>query len=140
MSYDRTCMYCAKSSDLDAIAVKICELKVSTLYLFREQTYKGRCIVAYREHVREMHDLSDEALCSYILDIKKVSGAIGAAFSPDKMNIANLGDIVSHLHVHVIPKYAGGPQWGDVFKVNPQLVYPDESELAALSTKIRSYL
>ena len=40
------CGYCMGGELLDAFGIPICELSVSTLILFREQSHPGRCIVA----------------------------------------------------------------------------------------------
>ena len=46
------CLYCRNKAVLDELMIKICDLDVSTLYLFREQTHKGRCVVAFRAYER----------------------------------------------------------------------------------------
>ena len=48
------CFYCTKDERLDSLMMEVCELSASTLYLFKDQTYKGRCIVACKEHKREI--------------------------------------------------------------------------------------
>ena len=45
---------------MDVFGIFICELSVSSLILFKEQSYPGRRIVAYKDHVSELVDLSDE--------------------------------------------------------------------------------
>ena len=57
---DPNCGYCARGELLDAFGIVICELNVSTLILFKEQSHPGRCIVAYKDHVSEIVDLTDE--------------------------------------------------------------------------------
>ena len=57
---DQNCGYCMRGELLDAFGIYICELGVSTLILFREQSHPGRCIVAYKDHVGELTDLSGE--------------------------------------------------------------------------------
>ena len=42
---DQNCGYCMRGELLDAFGIYICELGVSTLILFREQSHPGRCIV-----------------------------------------------------------------------------------------------
>ena len=48
MNYDENCFYCSKNEYLDNLMIKICDLEVSTLYLFKEQTYEGRCNVVFK--------------------------------------------------------------------------------------------
>ena len=44
MMKDQNCAYCAGGELLDAFGIVICELSVSTLILFKEQSKPGRCI------------------------------------------------------------------------------------------------
>ena len=37
-------------------------------------------------------------------------------FHADKINYATYGDLLSHLHIHVTPKYQDGPDWGGPFR------------------------
>lgn len=57
---DNTCGYCVKGEPLAKFGIYICDLSVSMLVLFKEQSHPGRCIVAYKDHVSEMTDLSDD--------------------------------------------------------------------------------
>ena len=60
---DQNCAYFMREERgelLDAFGVFICELSVSSLILFKEQSHPGRCIVAYRDHVGELTDLTEE--------------------------------------------------------------------------------
>jgi hypothetical protein len=44
MNPDPNCAYCAEGEPLDAFGIKICELPASKLYLFKEQSHRGRVI------------------------------------------------------------------------------------------------
>ncbi len=57
---DANCGYCMRGELLDKFGIFICDLQVSSLILFKEQSKPGRCIVAYRDHVSEIIDISDE--------------------------------------------------------------------------------
>ena len=65
MSNENTCFYCEKDERLTDLMLEICKLKVSTLYLFKEQTYKGRCVVAYKGHINELYELGFICLDEY---------------------------------------------------------------------------
>mgnify|MGYP000426421236 FL=1 len=45
---DNTCGYCVKGEPLAKFGIYICDLSVSMLVLFKEQSHPGRCIVAYK--------------------------------------------------------------------------------------------
>ena len=57
---DENCGYCVKGEPLAKFGIYVCDLSVSMLVLFKEQSHPGRCIVAYKNHVSEMTELTDE--------------------------------------------------------------------------------
>jgi len=76
MNLDENCFYCSKNEDLDSLMIKICDLEVSTLYLFKEQTYKGRCNVVFKEHKSEITELTEEETVAFMNDVRRVAKAI----------------------------------------------------------------
>ena len=54
---------------LDKFGIFICDLKVSSLILFKEQSHPGRCIVAYKDHVSEIVDISEEERRLFFEDV-----------------------------------------------------------------------
>lgn len=113
------CFYCARDERLAKILMEICRLEVSTLYLFREQTYRGRCVVALDTHETELFHLEPCTLQRFTRDVARAAAALQGAFGPDKVNYAIYGDLAPHLHYHVVPKYRGGPSWGEPFALHP---------------------
>ncbi|BCZ46113.1 HIT family protein [Clostridium gelidum] len=140
MNFDENCFYCSKNEDLDSLMIKICDLDVSTVYLFKEQTYKGRCNVVFKEHKSEITDLTEEEAATFIKDIRKVAVAIQKTFNPNKINYGAFADTMKHLHFHVVPKYEGGPSWGETFDMNPGTVLLSDEEYSQLIIKINSNL
>lgn len=137
---DNQCGYCQGGELLDKFGIKICDLDVSQLILFREQSHPGRCIVAYRDHVSEIVDISDDERNRFFADVNRAAKAIHRAFSPDKVNYGAYGDTGCHLHVHLVPKYRDGFEWGGVFAMNPEQKYLSEAEYAEMIGKIRDCL
>ena len=137
---DVNCGYCMRDEPLDAFGIFICELKVSSLILFREQSHPGRCIVAYKDHVSEIVDISAEERAAFMEDVNRAAKAIHAAFHPDKVNYGAYGDTGCHLHVHLVPKYRDGFEWGGVFQMNPGLKKLTDSEYEEMISRIRENL
>ena len=108
---------------LGQFGIYICDLSVSSLILFKEQSHPGRCIVAYKDHVSEIVNISDEERDAFFADVARAAKAIHAAFHPDKVNYGAYGDTGCHLHMHLVPKYKDGFEWGGVFEMNPGKVY-----------------
>ena len=48
---DNNCAYCVEGDLVAKFGIKICELETSKVYLFKEQSHPGRCIVAHKKHV-----------------------------------------------------------------------------------------
>ncbi len=134
------CLYCQNNETLHNLMIKICDLEVSQLFLFKEQSYKGRCNVVYKDHGVELHELDDDQRDAFMRDVTKVGKAIDAAFSPDKVNYGAYADTLSHLHIHIVPKYKDGYGFGGVFEMNPQKTTLSDAEYAEVIEKIKAKL
>lgn len=113
------CFYCNKDQTLQKLMIEITKLNVSTLYLNKDQTHKGRCIIAFYQHVTELYQLDKHDLHLFMDDIAHVAKILDHIFHPDKINYAIYGDLVSHLHVHIIPKSKQSSEWGKAFVNSP---------------------
>lgn len=76
-----------------------------------EPGYPGFCRVIWKTHEREMTDLSpaDRQHCMNV--VFAVERAMRDALSPAKINLASLGNMVAHVHWHVIPRFADDPHF-----------------------------
>ena len=119
MSDKNDCFYCRKDERLDNLMLEVAKLGVSTLYLFREQTYKGRCIVSFDRHVNELFELSEEELTLFMKDVVKAAKTLKEVFNADKINYGIYSDKLPHLHFHIVPKYIDGVSWGSTFEMSP---------------------
>ncbi len=137
---DENCGYCMRGGLLEKFGIFICELDVSSLILFKEQSHPGRCIVAYKDHVSEIVDISDEERSRFFADVNRAAKAIHAAFHPDKLNYGAYGDTGCHLHMHLCPKYRDGEEWGGTFEMNPGKVYLSDGEYEEMIEKIKACL
>ena len=137
---DVNCGYCMRGELLEKFGIFICELDVSSLILFKEQSKPGRCIVAYKDHVSEIVNISDEERNAFMADVTRVAKALHAAFKPNKVNYGAYGDTGGHLHMHLVPKYEGGDEWGGTFQMNPGKVYLTDDEYAEMIEKIKANL
>jgi diadenosine tetraphosphate (Ap4A) HIT family hydrolase len=132
------CFYCAKSKDLYDIMIEVAPLEVSTLFLFKEQTHKGRCVVAHREHTKEIFDLPKAEYEAFMRDVARAAKAIDAVVKPDKLNYGAFADKNPHLHFHIVPKYRDGDSWGSTFIMMPEKKkFLTDQEYADLITKIK---
>ena len=137
---DQNCGYCMGGEVLGKFGIPICDLQVSQLILFKEQSHPGRVIVAYKDHVSELVDISEEERNLFFADVARASNAIHKAFSPDKVNYGAYGDGGCHLHFHLVPKYKDEFEWGGVFQMNPGETFLGEEAYAEMIQKIKDNL
>jgi len=86
----------------------------------REQhVFPGFCRVIWTDHTQEMSDLNVSEryhLMNLVLDVEQ---ALRAVFQPDKINLASLGNVVPHLHWHVIPRWRDDSHFPDSIWATP---------------------
>lgn len=113
---------------------------LSTLLLSRDANYPWCILVPRREDVREIHHLGDEDRVQLIRESCHLAEVMTDLLTPDKMNVAVLGNIVPQLHVHHVARFEGdaawpGPVWGKV----PAKAY-EEKDLEARLARLRNAL
>ncbi len=69
-----------------------------------EPDYPGFCRIIWRDHAAEMSDLSPAQQHELMAAVFAVERALRSLFKPDKINLASLGNMVSHVHWHVIAR------------------------------------
>jgi diadenosine tetraphosphate (Ap4A) HIT family hydrolase len=67
--------------------------------------YPGFCRVIWKAHVAEQSDLSDAERQHLMTVVNGVERVLRAQMRPDKINLASFGNMVPHLHWHVIPRF-----------------------------------
>ena len=135
------CFYCRQDQRLHDLMIEIAPMRVSTLYLFKEQTYRGRCIVAYRSHVNELFELPDTEVALFMQDVANAARAMRDSLGATKINYGAYSDKLPHLHMHLVPKYQDGPSWGTTFTMMPEpKQFLSAEATAALIAKIKAGL
>jgi diadenosine tetraphosphate (Ap4A) HIT family hydrolase len=104
----------------------------------------GFCRVIWNRHVSEMTDLSYGERDHLMSLVFAVEEAVRHVMHPDKVNIAALGNIVPHIHWHVIPRYKDdaffpGSAWSQRTQESPLSKLVERKQLAEeLPTAIRA--
>jgi diadenosine tetraphosphate (Ap4A) HIT family hydrolase len=76
-----------------------------------EPGYPGFCRVVLERHVAEMTDLAPADRDTVMATVYAVESVLRALMSPHKINLASLGNMVPHLHWHVIPRFREDPHF-----------------------------
>jgi len=103
-------------------------LQLCHLLLLRDANYPWFILVPDREGITEIHQLDEADQQQLMRESVLLSQALETAFSPDKLNIASLGNVVPQCHIHHIVRYRTdvawpAPVWGRV----PVREYTDEA-------------
>jgi diadenosine tetraphosphate (Ap4A) HIT family hydrolase len=102
-----------------------------------EPDHPGFLRVILNAHVKEMTDLPPAERQALMRVVFAAEAALREVMAPDKVNLASLGNVVPHLHWHVIPRYADDPHfpnpvWGSKQRATPHAAPPDlNTQLAA---------
>ena len=103
--------------------------------LVDDAQYPGFCRVILNAHVKEMTDLPPASRSAMMQMVMKVESALRATLSPDKINLASLGNMTPHLHWHVIPRFNDdahfpSPVWAALQR------QPDAAALATRTSRL----
>ena len=102
---------------MEKLAVAPCELcespggpvlwrsALARVVAVEDADYPGFCRVILNRHTAEMTDLTEADQHALLAVVLAVESALRAVLRPDKINLASLGNVVPHLHWHVIPRF-----------------------------------
>jgi diadenosine tetraphosphate (Ap4A) HIT family hydrolase len=137
-----SCKYCREDDkELSSLMTLVTILRASKVYLWKDQTYYGRCVVAFNSHKTELFALTPGELEQYMRDVALVAKAVAKVSQCHKVNYAIFGDTAGHLHFHVVPKAPGQPNWGEAFVLMPATMRElDSTRAAQLLEQIRAEL
>ncbi len=74
--------------------------------LVADEDYPGFCRVILEDHVKEMTDLAPAARERLMEAVFATEATLRELMQPDKINLATFGNVVPHIHWHVIPRFA----------------------------------
>lgn len=82
----------------------IAQLDVSTLGLYDDARFPGRCLLVLDEHFEDLREVPPDLASGFMHDTQRVASAIAKVVIPDRLNYAILGNVVPHIHMHIIPR------------------------------------
>ncbi|MCF6276656.1 MAG: HIT family protein [Candidatus Magasanikbacteria bacterium] len=105
------CLLC-KISKGEIPSYKIYEDENSLAFLDIEPHSKGHIMVIPKKHAVTILELDEESMKNLFASVKKVTEIIKEKLNPDGFNIGwNHGEaggqVLQHLHVHIMPRYNG---------------------------------
>ena len=137
--YDENCIFC-----------KILQRKIPSTILFESDAFfvfldispinKGHALIVPKKHMETVFDVDPSYGVELIAIIRRVGNAIIHATGATGMNVlqnnySDAGQTVSHVHWHLIPRFANDR----LFPWNPKS-YTDKKEMETIADSIRSNL
>ena len=119
------CQMCRRwDTDAD---LRIAELEHSYVILNRDQFFPGYSLLFTKNHVTELFHLDRDVRTGLMEEVSRVAKAVYDVFSPAKINYELLGNMVPHIHWHIVPRFASEPIWPRPIWAEPH----DELQLPA---------
>lgn len=134
------CIFCRIVAG-DIPATKVYEDDDTLAFMDIGPIVKGHILVIPKQHYDPIDDTPDDVLARIIKVVKRISMAQKKALGAEGCNViqnngACAGQLVEHLHFHVIPRYADdGHKWNWDAKS-----YNDSDEMGALAKNIAEAL
>lgn len=114
--------------------------------LIDDANYPGFCRVIWNAHIAEMTDLPPVDRSLLMRTVCQVEAALRDVMQPLKINLASLGNMVPHLHWHLIPRYADdahfpNPVWAPaVRQTAPDVLAERQALLPALRAAVAKHV
>lgn len=92
----------------------LAELSESLVRLGENQGSRGWCVLITKDHVEHLALWPASRQAALFNDVARVAAAIRTVFAgpdgPPRLNYECLGNVVPHVHWHVIPRHADDPR------------------------------
>lgn len=106
--------------------------------------HPGYTRVIWQAHIAEMTQLPAPARQTLMEAVWRVEQAQRDVLQPDKINLAQFGNMVPHLHWHVIPRWAGDSHfpeaiWAPAPSRSPQQLSAWQNRSALVQARLPQY-
>ena len=111
------------------------------IILVNDISYPGFCRVILNRHAREMTDLAPAERAMLMQAVFGVEQVLRDLLRPEKINLASLGNVVPHLHWHVIPRFRDDAHFPDAVWAVARRVPPSRAiDIDALRSAISTHM
>lgn len=91
--------------------LRIIELPHSYVILNRDQYFPGYTLLFTKTHVTELFHLDREVRSALMEEVSLVAQALFSVYVPTKINYELLGNMVPHIHWHIVPRFSSEALW-----------------------------
>ena len=113
MAADPDCLFC-KIIAGEIPSTRVYEDERTVAFMDINPATRGHLLVVPREHTRDLLSIGPEDLDAVLRSAQKLASVVPERLGADGVNLLNscgraAWQTVFHLHIHVIPRYAGDP-------------------------------
>ncbi|BDY03523.1 HIT domain-containing protein [Ferrimonas sp. YFM] len=125
---------------LEQDSMLIGHLSLCQVRLSKDGRYPWLILIPERSGIKEIHHLSDDDQQQMMRESCQVAQIMEEVLSPDKVNVASLGNMVPQLHLHHVARFASDDAWpGPIWGAHPALL-ESEHELEQKSHQWQQWL
>ena len=114
---------------LQSDTLHVASLDTCELLLMNDCRWPWLILVPRIEDAVEWHELFTDQRQDIDLEISYVAGVLKSVIQCEKINIASLGNMVRQLHIHIVGRSQGDPNWpGPIWGFGERKAYPEDGE------------
>ena len=126
-------------SRLESGLLFVCDFELCQVRMMPDPECPWLVLVPKRAGMREIHELSESDQGLLLAEITRCTKLLEEKFTPEKINLGALGNIVPQLHIHLIARYLTDrawpdPIWGVAMQNDPEKV---EQNLAIVQAALK---
>jgi len=134
------CIFC-EIIDGEIPAVKVLDEELVVAFMDINPSSKGHMLVVPKNHAENIFEIPESDLAALIKAVKRCAKAVKDALNAEGITILQLNgkasdQIVSHLHIHVIPRWENDGLSVSTWEMKPG----DMEEIQATARKIREHI
>ena len=96
----------------------------SILGLYDDSRFPGRCLLVLRSHAEHFDEIEADTFDQLMREAQIVSRVMRFALNARRVNLAILGNSQSHVHAHIVPRFADDPNPGHTPWEDPRVKSP----------------
>ena len=128
---------------IEADSTLVVDLPLCQVRLNHNAAFPWIVLIPRVDKMVELIDLGAAQQDQVWQEIRTASHVMKSVYQPDKLNVANLGNVVAQLHIHVIARFASDKAWpGPVWNSGQSASYDSlilKAEIKKLQDAFREF-